>query len=379
MRDVVTAAFKNAFQTEPTYMSYAPGRVNLIGEHTDYNDGFVLPMAIERGIWVVAHPRQDNLFRVKSVDYDGLVEFSPDQLQDSSLPHWTNHIRGVWYLLGQQGITVPTADIAIAGNIPTSGGLSSSAAIEIAMVELALTLANQQMTQAQKALLGVQVEHQFMGMPSGVMDQMASAAGQKGHALLIDCRSLEIRPVNLPAGVSVIVLDTAKSRKLVGSAYTERRQQCEEAAKIMGVSHLRDATLEMVESYKEKLGDIRYRRARHDVSEDARTLAAVEAMEQGDTVTVGKLMNESHYSLRDDFEVSWEEADIITEIARQQPGCFGARMTGGGFGGSCVALVANEAVEKFMATVPPLYQSKTGLTPALYAFQPAAGSSAISL
>lgn len=377
MRDVVTTAFESAFQSTPTYLTYAPGRVNLIGEHTDYNDGFVLPMAIGRGVWVAARPRADNQFSVHSVDYSGTISFTRDQLQDSSLPHWTSHVRGVWYLLGQRGITLPTADIAIAGNVPIGAGLSSSAAIEIGMIELGLALSNQQMTQANKALLGVEVEHKFMGMPSGVMDQMTSAASSEGHAILIDCRSLETRPIHLPDGVRVIVIDTAKRRQLVGSAYVDRRRQCEEAAQMIGVSHLRDATIEQVEAYKEQLGDIRYRRARHIVTENARTLQAADALQNGDAVTTGKLMNESHYSMRDDFEISWTEADLITEMARQMPGCFGARMTGGGFGGCCVALVKSDVVDKFIADITPPYQSQTGLTPALYPFQPAAGSHVI--
>ncbi len=377
MRDVVTAAFESAFQSTPTYLTYAPGRVNLIGEHTDYNDGFVLPMAIGRGVWVAARPRTDDQFRVHSTDYSGTISFSRDQLQDSTLPHWTSHVRGVWYLLGQRGITLPTADIAIAGNVPIGAGLSSSAAIEISMIELGLALSNQQMTQGQKALLGVEIEHKFMGMPSGVMDQMTSAASSEGHAILIDCRSLETRPIHLPDGVSVVVIDTAKRRQLVGSAYVDRRRQCEEAAQMIGVSHLRDATLEQVEAYQEQLGDIRYRRARHIVTENARTLQAADILQNGDAVTMGKLMNESHYSMRDDFEISWAEADLITEMARNLPGCFGARMTGGGFGGCCVALVKSDTVDKFIADITPPYQSQSGLTPAFYPFQPAAGSHVI--
>ncbi|MBI5930934.1 MAG: galactokinase [Chloroflexi bacterium] len=377
MRDVVTAAFESAFGPTPTYLTHAPGRVNLIGEHTDYNDGFVLPMAIGRGVWVAAHPRTDDQFRVHSVDYSDTISFSRDQLQDSTLPHWTSHVRGVWYLLAQQGMTLPTADIAIAGNVPIGAGLSSSAAIEISMIELGLALANQHMTQAQKALLGVEVEHKFMGMPSGVMDQMTSAASSEGHAILIDCRTLTTRPIHIPDGVSVIVIDTAKRRQLVGSAYVDRRRQCEEAAQIIGVSHLRDATIEQVEAYKNQLEDVRYRRARHIVTENARTLEAADALQKGDAVATGKLMNASHYSMRDDFEISWAEADLITEMARNTPGCFGARMTGGGFGGCCVALVSANAVEGFTEKITPLYQAETHLTPVIYAFQPAAGSRVI--
>lgn len=377
MRDTIIKAFEKHFNTSPTKLVRAPGRVNLIGEHTDYNDGFVLPMAIDRNIWVAATIRDDDQFNVYSADFDNNISFSTKQLQDSTLPHWTHLLRGVWYLLGEKGKMPPTVNIAIAGDVPIGAGLSSSAAMEVVLIELALSLIDEHWAQAEKALFGVEVEQKFTGMPSGIMDQMASAVSQEGHALLIDCRSVETTPVNIPENVAVIVMDTAKRRQLVDSAYAERRRQCEESADIIGVKSLRDATLEMVDSHQDKLGDVRFRRARHIVQENDRVLAYVEAFKNNDLLLAGQLMNESHYSLRDDYEVSCTELDIITEIARNQTGCYGARMTGAGFGGCGVALVDRSAVENFIAAVTSAYQEQTPLEPALYEFEPAAGSQVI--
>ena len=258
MCDTIIEVFEKHFNTSPTKLVRAPGRVNLIGEHTDYNDGFVLPMAIDRNIWVAASIRDDNQFNVYSADFDNSIRFSTEQLRDSTLPHWTHLIRGVWYLLGEKGKQPPTVDIVIAGDVPIGAGLSSSAAMEVVLIELALNLIDEHWTQAEKALFGVEVEQKFTGMPSGIMDQMASAVSQEGHALLIDCRSVETTPVNIPENVAVIVMDTAKRRQLVDSAYAERRRQCEESADIIGVKSLRDATLEMVDSHQEILGDVRF-------------------------------------------------------------------------------------------------------------------------
>lgn len=377
MRKIITEEFQKQYNQSPSIITRAPGRANLIGEHTDYNDGFVLPMAIDRNVWVAACPRNDNTLRAYSVNFSEAITMTTEQLTDKSLPHWTHYLRGVWYLLGERGNMPPGVDIVIGGDVPVGSGLSSSAAIEIALIELALVLLEQNWTQTEKALFGVEVEHKFTGMPSGVMDQMASAVSKAGHALLIDCRSLETTPAHIPQGVSVVVMDTARPRQLVDSAYAERRRQCEEAAHLLGVSALRDATLEMINAALDKLGDVRYRRARHNVTENKRVLAFIDACEQGDLQTAGELMNQSHYSLRDDYEVSCQELDIISEIARQQPACYGARMTGAGFGGCAVALVKEEAIDEFVQAVYNDYQERTNLTPRLWDFKPTAGSEVI--
>ncbi len=377
MREIVSSEFQKHFGQLPSIITRAPGRANLIGEHVDYNDGFVLPMAIDRNIWVAANPRDDNILRAHSITFEETITLTTDQLNDKTMPHWTHYLRGVWYLLGERGLMPPGVDIAIGGDVPVASGLSSSAAIEIALIELALALTQQHWSQAEKALFGVEVEHKFTGMPSGVMDQMASAASQAGHALLIDCRSLETTPVHIPNGVSVVVMDTAKPRQLVDSAYAERRRQCEEAATILKVKALRDATLSMVNKFQAELGDVRFRRARHIVTENQRVLDFIGAAEKTDLHSAGDLMNQSHYSLRDDYEVSCRELDIITEIARQQDGCYGARMTGAGFGGCGVALVKREDVDSFINTVAEKYQQQTNLTPRLWEFKPAAGSEVV--
>jgi len=374
VRDIVLKTFQESFGEAPTLLARAPGRVNLIGEHTDYNDGFVLPAAIDRAVYVAASPRDDDRVSIVSVDFKGKTTFSLDELDDPDLPPWSKYPRGALWWLDEQGHILPGFNAVIGGDIPVGAGLSSSAAVEVVMIELGLALVGAEMSQTEKALGGVEVEHKFIGMPCGVMDQMASALGVANHALLIDCRSLEATPVPLPRGVSIVIMDTAKQRGLVDSEYAKRREQCEEAAEILEVEALRDATREQVEAARQQLGDVLYRRAKHVVSEDLRVQATIMALRANSLKTVGQALRESHASLRDDYEVSCYELDVIADIANQQPGCYGARMTGGGFGGCAVALVADEAVEAFVKSVGPAYTQKTKLTPQLYVCQAAAGS-----
>ncbi len=374
VKDSVLKTFAERFGGQPTLLARAPGRVNLIGEHTDYNDGFVLPAAIDRAVYVAARPRPDRTAHLISIDFHAETTFSLYNLDDPDLPAWSKYPRGSLWWLENQGYTVPGFDAVIGGDIPIGAGLSSSAAVEVVMIELGLALAGGTMSQLDKALGGVEVEHQFIGMPCGVMDQMASALGQAGHALLIDCRSLETKPVPVPQGASIVIMDTAKRRGLVDSEYAARREQCEAAAEMLGVEALRDVTLDQVEAARQQLGSVLYRRARHVVSENMRVQIAVMSLRGNALKTVGQALRESHASLRDDYEVSCTELDAIVEIANAQPGCYGARMTGAGFGGCAVALVANEAVSDFVAAVGPAYTARTGLTPHLYVCQAAAGS-----
>jgi len=294
---VVTSAFTKHYGYRPSHIARAPGRVNIIGEHTDYNDGFVLPAAIDRAIYIAGRLRADNKVSVQSLDYGGISTFTLDELQDKGLPHFTRFPRGVMWILKQQGHVLHGLDVTIAGNVPSGAGFSSSAAIEVAMTELVTALHGIPMTQRQKALLGVEVEHQFIGVPTGVMDEMISALGQANHALLIDCRSLEATPVPLPRGFTILTLDTGKRHELVNSEYGIRRRQCEEAARLLGVRALRDMTPDQLEARSGELPTWNAKRARHVVYEDARTLAAVEALKLDDLTTVGRLMNESHASL----------------------------------------------------------------------------------
>ncbi len=371
----VVQTFERRFGAPPRMIARAPGRVNLIGEHTDYNDGFVLPAAIDRAVFVAATPREDATVRFVSIDFDAEATFDLAALRDDDLPGWTSYPRGALWWLREHGYAVPGFDAVIGGNIPLGSGLSSSAAVEVVMIELGLALAGAEMAQVDKALAGVEVEHQFIGMPCGVMDQMASAMGIEGHALLIDTRSLETTPVPVPDGISVVIMNTKKSRGLVDSEYAARRKQCEEAAAKLGVKALRDASMQQLEEAKDTLGDVLYRRARHVISENQRVHIVNMAFKSGALKTAGEALRKSHASLRDDYEVSCRELDVISDLANAQPGCFGARMTGAGFGGCAVALVEDHAVADFVAAVGPAYEQETGLTPELYVCQAAAGSS----
>lgn len=278
--------------------------------------------------------------------------------------------------MSQKGIVLPGADIVLGGDIPIGVGMSSSAATGVAVIEAILALAGDSAhSKTEKALLAVELEQKFLRIPCGVMDQTASAAAIDGSAMLLDCRSLETELVSIPDEVRVLVMNTMKSRELADSAYAERRQQCEEAAVLLGVPALRDATLEMIDIYHEKLGDVRYHRARHVITENERTLSMQGVLEEGNLARAGELLNMSHSSLRNDYEVSSEELDLMSELARSHPACYGARMMGGGFGGCAVGLVRAGAVEEFVAAVGASYRERTGISSELYICRPSAGSS----
>jgi len=379
METLVSKTFAAQFKAFPTHIARAPGRVNLIGEHTDYNDGFVLPAAIDRELYIAGRVRDDNRFFIQSLDYGGVADFTPILLREKSLPHFTRFPRGVLWILKEKGYALRGMELTMAGNMPSGAGFSSSAAIEIAMLEISCALLGISMTQKEKALLGQQVEHQFIGLRSGVMDQMISATGQAGHAILIDCRSLDTTPVPVPEGAAIMTLDTGKRRELVNSEYGKRREQCEEAARLLGVQALRDVTPQELEAKVNLLPEVIAKRAWHVVNEDARTLAAVEALNQDDLATMGRLMNESHASLRDLYEVSIQELDIMADLAQNQPGCYGARMMGGGFGGAVIALVEESVVQEFIKEVSKGYERATRIHAAIYTTKAAQGSSVRAL
>lgn len=373
----VLDAFQEKIGRPPELLAYAPGRINLIGEHTDYNDGFVLPMSIDRATYLALAPRADDQVRVISLDFGGEHTFTLGDWRGEDHPHWTRYPRGIMWLLAEQGIELRGMDMVLGSTLPIGAGVSSSASVEMAVLEGILTILGiDQYTQAEKALMGVDVENKFVGMPCGVMDQMASAAGDAGHALLIDCRSLETDLVSIPAEAVVVVMDTAKQRGLVDSEYGLRRQQCEQAAAQLGVKALRDLDVADLDTILPQLEPVIQQRVRHILTEDARTMAAVAALRAGDLEETGRLFNASHASLRDDYEVSCAELDAIVAVAQEQPSCYGARMSGGGFGGCAVALVARDQVDDFVAAVAPAYTEKTGLKPNLYPVSPAPGSSA---
>ncbi len=343
----------------------APGRVNLIGEHTDYNDGFVLPMAIDRAVWIALRPRPDQRVLLHSLDFEQAAGFSLDQLRHENAG-WVEYCRGVAWALQEAGYSLAGWEGVMAGNVPIGAGLSSSAALELATARAFAAVSGWPWEAATMARIAQRAENQWVGMNCGIMDQMIAAAGRAGHALLIDCRSLATEAVPLPPGTVVVVLDTATRRELVESAYNERRAQCEAAARFFGAPALRDVTLAEFEALAGQLDPIIRRRARHVISENERTLQAAAAMCQGDAVTLGRLMDASHESLRQDFEVSRPELDTMAALARQQPGCYGARMTGGGFGGCAIALVETAAAPDFTTQVAAAYQAATGRQPKVY-------------
>lgn len=373
----VVAAFTERFGEAPAVVVRAPGRVNLIGEHTDYNDGFVLPMAIDWAAWIALRPRDDGEVLIHSLDFDSSAAFSLGNLQNTQ-SGWTEYVKGMAWVMQAAGFTLQGWEGVMVGNVPIGAGLSSSAALELATARAFAKVSGIDWHPANMALLAQRAENEWVGVNCGIMDQMISAAGEAGHALLIDCRSLETKSVPLPADTRVVVLDTSTRRGLVDSAYNERRQQCESAAAFFEVGALRDVTLVQLEAAESELDPVVYRRARHVVSENARTEAAAAAMLAGDAVKLGELMNESHVSMRDDFEISSEALNAIVEAAQRVGGCYGARMTGGGFAGCGVALVAVTAVEAFTAAVTTAYKAKTGLDAVLYVCEASKGASIVT-
>ncbi len=357
--------FKALIGGEPTHVVRAPGRVNLIGEHTDYNDGFVLPMAIEPAIYIALRPRDDELLHAHSLDFEGTANFALSAIEHGG-PEWTEYLKGQAWAMQQAGLALQGWDGVISGDVPGGAGLSSSAALEMATACAFAELSSIPWDAAQMAQLGQKNENQWVGVKTGIMDQMISAAGIAGHALLIDCRWLTFDAVPLPEGTSVVILDTATRRGLVGSAYNERREQCEAAAKFFGVPALRDVTSRQLRGVADLLDPVVLKRARHVVTENERTLAAAEAMRSGNAEELGRLMNASHASMRDDFEISRDEMNTMVVLAQKHEASYGARMTGGGFGGCAVALVRAELAQSFADEVSLRYQELTTLTPAIY-------------
>ena len=369
----IAAQFARRFGEPPRWVVRAPGRVNLIGEHTDYNDGFVLPVAIDRAVWIALRPTNDRRVTVHSVDFEQTGDFSLDGLthQESG---WIEYLKGMAWSLQEAGYELAGWEGVLQGDVPVGAGLSSSAALEVATARAFSAVSELDWDPAVMARLGQRAENQWVGVNCGIMDQLISAAGQSGHALLIDCRSLETRPVPFPPGVAVVILDTATRRGLVDSAYNERRAQCESAAEFFRVPALRDVDLEFFQRHASDLEDPARRRALHVITENSRTLQAVEAMCRGEVCALGVLMNKSHASLRDDYEVSSDALDAIVDCATAHNACFGARMTGAGFGGCAVAAINADRTDDFVRTVAAQYQQKTGHTPTLYVCQATNGA-----
>jgi galactokinase len=372
----VIQAFGEVLGGKPTSLVRAPGRVNLIGEHTDYNDGFVLPMAIDHAVWIALRPCADRRVRVYSLDYKETSDFSLDDLHKGQ--GWAEYIKGVAHGLQAAGFQLTGWEGVLGGDVPKGAGLSSSAAVELATARTFSAVSGFPWDAASMAKIGQKAENQWVGVNCGIMDQMVSAAAKAGHALFLDCRSLEYEHVPLPDGVAVVVMDTSTRRGLVDSAYNERRAQCETAAQFFSVHALRDVSLEEFNAKSGKLEEVVMRRARHIITENQRVLDAVAAMRAGDVHKLGILFNESHASLRDDFEVTNEALNQIVDAAQALPACFGARMTGAGFGGCAVALVDAEQVDTFISVVKEDYCRNSGLEAQFYACQPSEGASLVA-
>jgi galactokinase len=369
VREKLLQAFRGQFDSEAEFIVRAPGRVNLIGEHTDYNDGFVMPLAIERATWLALRRRTDGRVVLHSTDFgdsDELDLASVNQ-KEANGASWSGYLRGVAWSMNQRFSQLDGWEGVSMTNIPIGSGLSSSASFELAVAGAFAAAGDLEWDAKRMAVICHKAEVEWVGVNCGMMDHLASAEGKAGYALLIDCRSLESRPIPLPSGLLVVILDTGKPRTLAGSAYNERRAQCEEASRLLGVNSLRDASLDMLERGKSSMSSVIYQRARHVITENDRTLRAATAMQEGDSTLLGNLMVESHQSLRDDYEVSCRELDLMVEASLAVEGCVGARMTGAGFGGCAVALVEENALEDFLARVSRTYQSATGIEPKLYA------------
>lgn len=373
LHNQVKKSFAEYFHEEPTLLVRAPGRVNLIGGHTDYNDGFVLPIAIDRAVWIALRVRPDRQVVVHSTDFEETGEFSLDDLQRGQ--GWLEYLKGMAQTLQQAGYTLRGWEGVMAGDVPIGAGLSSSAATEMAVARAFMAVSGFDWDPVRMAAAGQRCENEWIGVNSGIMDQMASALAQAGQALFLDCRTLAYEQVPLPQGLAVVVMDTATRRGLVGSAYNQRRSQCEAAAHVLGVKALRDANLDQLQAEEDKMDEITFRRARHIITENQRVLHAVQAMHAGEVVRLGRLLDASHASLRDDFEVSNLALDQMVACARQQAGYLGARMTGAGFGGCAVALVREADQQAFVGHVSDCYHRTSELEPILYPCQASQGAS----
>lgn len=357
----------------------APGRVNLIGEHTDYNEGFVLPAAIGFSAWMAARPRNDRCVAVNSRNFDETRSFDLDRLPDQPQRHWSDYVAGVIVTLRQAGFHLTGADLIVAGDVPIGSGLSSSAALETVVAFTLLSLTEADIDRTQVAQLCRQAEQDFVGVRVGIMDQFVSCHAIPGHALLLDCRSLDYRFAPIPAGVSIAICNTMVQHALAGGEYNRRRAECEEGVRLLsqclpGIHSLRDVTPGELERCKRRLPSVIHRRCRHVIGENRRVLNAVQALEQNDLEAFGRLMYNSHISLQQDYEVSCPELDVMVRLAAELPGVYGARMTGGGFGGCAVALVRDGDVSSFRDRILAAYRDATGIEAAVYVTEAAAGA-----
>ena len=365
---VLSSNFETHYGEAPALIAHAPGRVNIIGEHTDYNEGFVFPAAINFGTWVAATKRADNDIVVTAMDYENQQnQFSLSDINYDEEQGWANYVRGVVKVLKEAMPDFGGANLLVTGNVPQGAGLSSSASFEVAILKALSALYELPLDGVQAALLGQKAENTFVGCSCGIMDQLISAMGNEGMAMLLDCQSLAIEHSPLPDSHQIVIINSNVKRGLVDSEYNLRRQQCEQGASLLGVSSLREATMEMLEGAKAHMPEVVYRRAKHIVTENARTLAASQALKAGDIETVSEAMAQSHISMRDDFEITVRPIDYLVEIIGEVLGkSGGVRMTGGGFGGCVVALVLTDKVEAVKQVVADKYSDETGYSADIY-------------
>ena len=379
--------FETNFKKKPQWVASAPGRVNLIGEHTDYNGGYVFPMAIQRSVVLAAAPSDEtgesgetiiniyshNLGETKS------LKIINNQIKRSLT--WTDYIAGIFAGFMALGAEIPSLDIVVDGNVPLGGGLSSSAALEVSVATLLEAVTGKNLSALDKVLLCQKAEHDFAGVPCGIMDQFASVNGKKDHLLLLDCKSTKayVVPFENP-DISILIIDSNVKHQLANGEYAKRREECEKAAEILGVELLRDVKMADLEAKEPEMDATVFKRARHVIAETERTANAAKAMKRGEWSLVGELMLESHASLRDDYEVSCNELDLLVELVMdcgKSKGVLGTRMTGGGFGGCTVSLVPKKILEEIIQDVSARYFEKTGIQPAIFTTRPAQGAQMI--
>jgi galactokinase len=381
----ITNVFQDKFGQRPVHIARAPGRVNLLGEHVDYNDGFVMPAAIDRATYIAFSPTDSQLTTLVAADFDEQALFSPQtiptktQSDATPLSEWALYPAGVMWALLEEGLSVPAINAVFASNVPRGSGLSSSASVEIAFVIAWQALGGWTLPPMRRALLGQKAENQYVGVNCGIMDQFASACGTENKLLMLDCRSLEWQAIPWPENVAIVIADTAVRRKLTSGEYNKRRAACEEAVCLLqqnlpDIKALRDVSLEAFNRLSGKLPDVVSKRARHVVAEIERSKKAPALLEAGDIQNFGRLMNECHVSLRDLYEVSCPELDTMVRIAQALEGCYGARLTGAGFGGCTVNLVARENVASFAQALAAGYESETGYHPEIYISHPSDGA-----
>ena len=377
LHETIIATFQERFGEAPAHIIRAPGRVNLLGEHVDYNDGFVLPIAIDRATWLAFSPKDTDQTTLAAQDLSEAVSFTSETLPAKTdtagkpLPSWALYPAGVMWALREAGLATPAIHGVYSSNVPQGSGLSSSASVEMAFALAWQTLGGWQRPPMERALLGQKAENQYVGVNCGIMDQFASACGEQDRLLYLDCRSLEWQTLPLPNDVAIVIADTTVRRALTSGEYNKRRADCEEAVRILSghlrdVASLRDVDVDTFNRFADQLPERVQKRARHVVEEIERSQRVIPVLERGDMEEFGKLINDCHAGLRDLYEVSIPELDTMVNVAQALPGCYGARLTGAGFGGCTVNLVAREGADIFSQSLSAGYKAKTGFSPEIY-------------